>query len=94
MVLYCLHVHIISKNKGADQLRGNTAQLLCAFVFAYAKGRFLLSPLIYKQDIVSSPDLKVHRTHGPASVVVHNAQTSSPKPLGRSKPNFMWSLLG
>ena len=27
--------------------------------------------------------------------VVHNAQTSSsPKPLGGSKPNFMWSLLG
>ena len=26
---------------------------------------------------------------------VHNAQrSSSPKPLGRSKPNFMWSLLG
>ena len=31
----------------------------------------------------------------PSSVVVHNAQTSSsPKSLGRSKPNFMWSLLG
>ena len=27
--------------------------------------------------------------------VVHNAQTSySHKPVGRSKPNFMWSLLG
>ena len=26
--------------------------------------------------------------------LVHNAQTSSRKPLGRSKPNFMWSLLG
>ena len=26
---------------------------------------------------------------------VHNAQrSSSPKPLGQSKPNFMWSLLG
>ena len=25
---------------------------------------------------------------------VHNAQRSSPKPLGQSKPNFMWSLLG
>ena len=33
----------------------------------------------------------------PSSVspsVVHNAQRSSPKPLDRSKPNFMWSLLG
>ena len=29
------------------------------------------------------------------SASVHNAQTSSSqKPLGRSKPNFMWSLLG
>ena len=29
------------------------------------------------------------------SSVVHNAKTSSSqKPLGRSKPNFMWSLLG
>ena len=26
--------------------------------------------------------------------VVHNAQRSSPKPLGQSKPNFLWSLLG
>ena len=25
--------------------------------------------------------------------VVHNAQTSSPKPLDQSKANFMWSLL-
>ena len=29
------------------------------------------------------------------SSVVHNAQTSSShKPVDRSKPNFMWSLLG
>ena len=28
-----------SENKGADQLR-STAQLICVFVFAYAKGRF------------------------------------------------------
>ena len=35
------------------------------------------------------------RRRRPSSVVVHNAQrSSSPKPLGRSKPNFMWSLLG
>ena len=31
---------------------------------------------------------------GRPSVVIHNAQRSSPKLLGRSKPNFMWSLLG
>ena len=42
--------------------------------------------------IISSPEPKAH---GPASVVVHNAQrSSSPKPLCQSKPNFMWSLLG
>ena len=29
-----------SENKGADQLRGVTAKLICAFVFAYAKSRF------------------------------------------------------
>ena len=29
-----------------------------------------------------------------ASVRRKQFQTSSPKPLGRSKPNFMWSLLG
>ena len=25
---------------------------------------------------------------------IHHFQRSSPKPLGQSKPNFMWSLLG
>ena len=29
-----------SENKGADQLRSVTAQLINAFVFAHAKGRF------------------------------------------------------
>ena len=34
-------------------------------------------------------------TDGPASVRRKQFQTSSsPKPLARSKPNFMWSLLG
>ena len=33
------------------------------------------------------------RRRRPLSSVVHNAQTSSQKPLGRSKPNFLWSLL-
>ena len=33
--LYCL----CSENKDADQLR-DTVQLICAFVFAYAKSRF------------------------------------------------------
>ena len=39
---------------------------------------------------------KIKYNHSPASgVVVYSFQTSSPpKPLGQSKPNFMWSLLG
>ena len=55
--------------------------------------------------IISSPEalgsqgeLIVYQWSGvrrPSVVVVHNAQTSSSrKPLGRSKPNFMWSLHG
>ena len=55
--------------------------------------------------IFSSPGPKAHRyTHAPASVVVvvvvivvvvNHFQTSfPPKPLGKSKPNFMWSHLG
>ena len=32
--------NLSSENKGADQLRSVTAQLICAFVFAYAKSRF------------------------------------------------------
>ena len=32
--------YLCSKNKGADQLRAVTAQLICALVFSYAKFRF------------------------------------------------------
>ena len=35
-----------SKNKGADELRGR-AQLICAFVFAYANTGFLMTRLIW-----------------------------------------------
>ena len=49
----------------------------------------------------SSPEPKAHGEligypwSGVRPSSVHNAQrSSSPKPLGRSKPNFMWSLLG
>ena len=49
--------------------------------------------------IISSPEPKAHRLAYRILVVrrpsVHSAQGySSPKPLGQSKPNFMWSLLG
>ena len=52
---------------------------------------------------ISSPEPKAHHgayriPMGPSSssvVVRSHFQTSSPlKPLGQSKPNFMWSLLG
>ena len=29
--------YLCSENKGADQLRSNTAKLICVFVFPYAK---------------------------------------------------------
>ena len=48
--MYCLYV---AKRKGANQLLGNTAQVICAFVF-YAKTGFshkLLGPVV--QSIVS-----------------------------------------
>ena len=50
-------------------------------------------------ELIGYPWSGVHPSVVRPSVVrpssVHNAQTSSSqKPLGRSKPNFMWSLLG
>ena len=33
-------LYLRSENKGADQLRGVTAKLICVFVFAYAKHLF------------------------------------------------------
>ena len=52
--------------------------------------------------VFSSPEPKAHGeligypwSGVRPSSVRHNAQrSSSPKPLGRSKPNVMWSLLG
>ena len=32
--------YLCNVNKGADQLRSVTAELICAFVFAYAECRF------------------------------------------------------
>ena len=32
--------YLCCENKGADQLRSSSAQLICAFIFAYAKSRF------------------------------------------------------
>ena len=51
-----------------------------SFLLAHLSRRLIGELIVYQWSVV---------------VVVHNAQTfSSQKPLGRSKPNFMWSLLG
>ena len=55
-------------------------------------------PLGSQGELIVYPSSRrpsVRRRRPSASSVVHNAQrSSSPKPLGKSKPNFMWSLLG
>ena len=63
----------------------------------------------YICKVFSSPEPKAHQSayripmdpasvgvrRRPSSVVRSHFQTSSPlKPLGQSKPNFMWSLIG
>ena len=52
-------------------------------------------------ELVSSPEslgsqgeLIVYQSSRRSSVVHHFQRSSSLKPLGQSKPNFMWSLLG
>ena len=46
-------------------------------------------------ELIVYPWSGVRRTSSVRPSVVHNAKTSSSqKPLDRSKPNFMWSLLG
>ena len=54
-------------------------------------------PLGSQGELIVYPSSRrpsVRQCRPSAASVVHNAQrSSSPKPLGRSKPNFMWSLL-
>ena len=58
-------------------------------LLAHLSRRLIGELIVYQWSGVRRPSVR------PSSVVVHNAQrSSSPKPLGRSKPNFMWSLLG
>ena len=65
-------------------------QILC--LLAHLSRRLIGELIVYQWSGVR-PSYVVRR---PSSVgVVHNAQrSSSPKLLVRSKPNFMWSLLG
>ena len=56
---------------------------------AHLSRRLIGELIVYQWSVV------VVRPSSSSSSVVHNAQTSSSqKQLGRSKPNFMWSLLG
>ena len=67
--------------------------ILCRYEWQHKKSVFLahLSRRLIGELIVYPLSGVRRRT---SSVVVHNGQTSfSQKPLGRSKPNFMWSLL-
>ena len=72
----------------------NLGHLKKSFLFAFifsSPVRLIGELIVYHWSGVRRTSLSVRRRPS----VVHNAQTSySPKPLGRSKPNFMWSLLG
>ena len=80
------------------------------YVLCFTRPRYQVSVYRTIGPLVSSPEPKAHRSaysipmvqcpsiivvghRRPSVVVVHNAQTC-PKPLGQSKPNFMWSLIG
>ena len=46
------------------------------------------------EPLGSQGKLIVYPSSRRPSVVHHFQRSSPPKPLGQSKPNFMWSLLG
>ena len=57
---------------------------------AHLSRRLIGELIVYPWSGVRRPLLSLSSV-----IAVHNAQTSSSqKPLGTSKPNFMWSLLG
>ena len=72
----------------------NINTLICRYYKQCSKCR----PVTYCWSfsiIISSPGPKAHRWAYSISVVVVNLFQKSPeKPLGKSKPNFIWSLLG
>ena len=70
------------------QISGERLQDHWSSGLAHLSRRLIGELIVYPW--VRRPSVVVRR---PSSV--HNAQTSSShKPLGRLKPNFMWSLLG
>ena len=76
-------------------LYSNFYVYISVFLFLAHLSRRLIGELIvYPWSGVRRPSVRRPAVVRPSSVV-HNAQASSSlKPLGRSKPNFMWSLLG
>ena len=63
-------------------------------LLAHLSRRLIGELIVYQWSGVRRPSVRPSSVR-PSSVVVHNAQrSSSPKPLVRSKPNFMWSFLG
>ena len=51
-------------------------------------------PLGSQGELIVYPSSRRPSVRRPSASVVHHFQRSSPlKPLGQSKPNFMWSLL-
>ena len=77
-----------------DQCGGGYFLFLGGWVWGI---QFLLAHLSRRLigELIVYPWSGVRRTSSSVRPSVHNAQTSSSrKPLGRSKPNFMWSLLG
>ena len=74
-------------------------------IYAYTKPRYQVSVYRTIGPLVSSPELKAYNCEfivypcsgvcqsSLSSIFIHNAQPSSPKSLGQSNPNFMWSIL-
>ena len=98
-------IKFIDLDKGHMKHRGLLNKHFCKFFFKISPMR-QKKLSISSFPIISSPEpngsqgelIVYASSRRPSSVcpsVVHNAQTSSPqKPLGQSKPNSMWSLLG
>ena len=70
------------------QSDSNTIQTLTASFLAHLSQRLIGELIVYSCSGVRPSYVVVVVRRRP------QFQTSSPKPLARSKPNFMWSLLG
>ena len=67
------------------------------YLITQSKVNVVKKPINFWLPIFSSPEPKAHSEflgYPWSGVRRSQFQTSSPKPLAQSKPNFMWSLLG